>query len=58
LWIKYNKRRCTGLAIRFPRFTGKWRYDKKPEDATTTDEIIEMYKRQLKKLYEEVESIS
>ncbi|RZN56385.1 MAG: ATP-dependent DNA ligase [Candidatus Methanomethylicota archaeon] len=48
----------TGLAIRFPRFTGKWRYDKKPEDATTTDEIIEMYKRQLKKLYEEVESIS
>ena len=39
-----------GLAIRFPRFTGKYRFDKGPEDATTVDEIIEMYKRQLKKV--------
>ncbi len=38
----------TGLAIRFPRFTGKWRSDKKAEDATTTGEIINMYKNQKK----------
>ncbi|RLE54560.1 MAG: ATP-dependent DNA ligase [Thermoprotei archaeon] len=37
-----------GLAIRFPRFTGRWRFDKKPEQATTVKEIIEMYKRQKK----------
>jgi DNA ligase-1 len=39
-----------GLAIRFPRFTGKWRDDKAPEDATTVKEIIEIYKSQIKKL--------
>lgn len=37
-----------GLALRFPKFTGKIRDDKKPEDATTVDEILTMYKRQLK----------
>ncbi|BAB60403.1 DNA ligase [Thermoplasma volcanium GSS1] len=42
-----------GLSIRFPRFTGKWRDDKKPEDSTTTQEIIEMYKEQKKTLTEE-----
>jgi DNA ligase-1 len=35
-----------GLAVRFPRFTGKWRTDKAPEDATTTRELVEMYKAQ------------
>ncbi|MGC8670403.1 MAG: ATP-dependent DNA ligase [Thermoprotei archaeon] len=39
-----------GLAIRFPRTTGKWRTDKAPEDATTTDELVEMYQSQLKKI--------
>lgn len=39
-----------GLALRFPKFTGKIRYDKNPEDATDTDEIINMYKLQLKSI--------
>lgn len=37
-----------GLALRFPKFTGKMRDDKKPEDATTVDEIVTAYNRQLK----------
>jgi DNA ligase-1 len=45
-------RKGAGLAIRFPRFTGKYRTDKAPEDATTSKEIVEMYGRQLKKIGE------
>ncbi len=37
-----------GLAIRFPRFDGTWRYDKSPEEATTTREIIDAYEAQIK----------
>ncbi|HYB47918.1 MAG TPA: ATP-dependent DNA ligase, partial [Streptosporangiaceae bacterium] len=33
-----------GLAMRFPRFTGRWRDDKSPEDATTTDELIDLFR--------------
>ena len=40
----------SGFALRFPRFTGKWRKDKSPEDATSTEEALEMYKKQLKKI--------
>ncbi len=40
----------SGLAIRFPRFTGKWRDDKSPEEATTTKELVEMYRNQIKKI--------
>lgn len=42
-------RKGSGLAIRFPRFTGNYRLDKAAEDATTVEEIVEMYKSQLKK---------
>ncbi len=42
--IKVNR----GLGLRFPRFTGRYRFDKRPEDATTEQEIIEMYLNQVK----------
>ena len=45
-------RKGSGLAIRFPRFTGKYRTDKAAEDATTSEEIVEMYRGQLKKINE------
>lgn len=45
-------RKGSGLAIRFPRFTGNYRIDKAAEDATTVKEIVEMYQVQLKKFSE------
>lgn len=45
-------REGSGLAIRFPRFTGSYRLDKAAEDATTAGEIVEMYQKQLKKISE------
>jgi len=33
-----------GLAMRFPRFTGRWRDDKSAADATTTEELIDLYR--------------
>ncbi len=45
-------RKGSGLAIRFPRFTGNYRQDKAAEDATTVKEILEMYQSQLKKVAE------
>ncbi|WP_414469745.1 ATP-dependent DNA ligase [Methanobacterium sp. ACI-7] len=41
-WIEEEKQ---GLALRFPRFI-KWRDEKSPEQATTTEEILQMYKGQ------------
>ena len=37
-----------GLALRFPKFTGKIREDKSAEDATTVKDIFEIYRSQLK----------
>ncbi len=42
-------RQDSGIAIRFPRFTGRFREDKQADDCTTTSEIIEMYQGQSKK---------
>ena len=44
-------REDSGLAIRFPRFT-RWREDKSAEEATTVQEILSMYKSQLKTMNE------
>jgi DNA ligase-1 len=41
-------REGAGLAVRFPRFTGNWRSDKSPEDATSAAELLRMYRAQSK----------
>ena len=41
-------RKNSGLALRFPKFTGKLRLEKTPEDASTPQEIIALYKGQRK----------
>jgi DNA ligase-1 len=33
-----------GLALRFPRFSGRWRDDKAPTDATTVSEVVQMFR--------------
>ncbi len=45
-------REGSGFAIRFPRFTGNYRLDKGAEDATTSAEVVEMYRSQLKTIVE------
>jgi DNA ligase 1 len=37
-----------GLSLRFPKFTGKIRFDKNPEDCTSENELVSMYKQQLR----------
>jgi DNA ligase-1 len=41
-WEQIKER--AGLAMRFPRFTGRWRDDKAPQDATTTAELVDLYR--------------
>ena len=41
-------RKDTGFALRFPKFTGKIRYEKALEDASTHDEVLALYKNQSK----------
>jgi DNA ligase 1 len=41
-------REDAGFALRFPKFTGKIRDDKAPEDSTTVQELLEMYQKQVR----------
>jgi len=41
-------RKDAGLALRFPKFTGKIRVEKAAEDASTNEEVITLYKGQKK----------
>ena len=41
-------RKRSGLALRFPKFTGKIRSEKSPENASTDQEVISLYKGQTK----------
>ena len=41
-------RKGSGFALRFPKFTGKIRYEKAVEDASTDEEVFTLYKRQSK----------
>lgn len=43
-------REGSGIALRFPKFTGRTRDDKKPPDATTVGEIIKMYQAQVRQI--------
>lgn len=49
-------RKGSGLALRFPKFTGKIRTEKSPEDASTDQEVITLYKNQ-KKVTPEVSGV-
>src|SRR5207247_8861744 len=41
-------RKGSGLALRFPKFTGRIRFEKTSENATTIDDIITLYNNQNK----------
>jgi DNA ligase-1 len=45
-------RKNTGLALRFPKFTGKIRMEKTAEDASTDEEVISLYKGQNKSAHD------
>jgi DNA ligase-1 len=46
-------RKGSGLALRFPKFTGRIRLEKTPENATTDQEIISLYNGQKRVVQEE-----
>jgi DNA ligase-1 len=46
-------RKGSGLALRFPKFTGKIRFEKTSENATTIDEILTLYNNQKRIIQDE-----
>ena len=49
-------RKGSGLALRFPKFTGKIRFEKTSENATTIDEILTLYNSQKRVIQDERQS--
>ena len=49
-------RKGAGLALRFPKFTGKIRFEKTSENATTIDEILTLYNSQKRVVQDERQS--
>ena len=47
-------RKDAGLALRFPKFTGKIRTEKMAEDASTSEEVISLYKGQKKVVHDKI----
>ena len=45
-------RKNAGLALRFPKFTGKIRMEKTAEDASTDEEVVSLYKAQNKSAHD------
>ena len=45
-----------GLALRFPRFTGRFRDDKNATEATTTEELLRLYRSQVRQASPETTS--
>jgi len=45
-------RKGAGLALRFPKFTGKIRVEKFAEDASNNEEVVSLYKGQKKIAHE------
>ncbi|NHH98257.1 ATP-dependent DNA ligase LigC [Candidatus Nitrosotalea sp. FS] len=46
-------RKGSGLALRFPKFTGKIRFEKTSENATSIDEIVTLYNSQKRVVQDE-----
>ncbi|MFQ6025073.1 MAG: ATP-dependent DNA ligase [Nitrosopumilaceae archaeon] len=46
-------RKGSGLALRFPKFTGRIRFEKSPENASTDQEVISLYNGQKKVIQDE-----
>jgi len=46
-------RKGSGLALRFPKFTGKIRFEKTSENATNIDEIVTLYNSQKRVVQDE-----
>jgi len=38
-----------GVALRFPKYSGKIRLDKQPEDSTNTSELVQLFNKQVKR---------
>jgi DNA ligase-1 len=51
-------REDAGLALRFPRFTGRFREDKAPDEATTVAELLAMYRQQVRQMSRSAEAVA